>query len=102
MVNSKSWNIIIINLTGKDVSRVADEPVCPIENESLGRARMRPEISHERLDESQTGRDAADQSVPIVRLSRPAVDFDEDDNKADYSQQPAASHQTLMRLRSFN
>lgn len=72
--------------TGENVRRVADDRVSPVEDVSVGCVRLRSQRRHERLNEGQTGGDAADHRVRVVgdRLGDPAVEVDEYDYQCRY------------------
>lgn len=63
----------------------------PVENETSGSFRMRPEIGHKRLNESQHGGDDSDDGMRIGRhrYGRPSSQFDKDDDKSNDCQYPS-------------
>ena len=75
---------------------VTDEPVEPVEEGPLGRARMRPHGRHERLDEAQDRRGQADGRV--VRGRAPGLQLHEDDHEGGHRHRPRQEHEEPMPL----
>lgn len=80
------------------MSNVSAEPMQPVEDGTLGSARMRPEVRPERLDEAKHRR--GDSQVGVrIRFAGPGLQFDEDQHEAGRGQSPRQAHEHAMPLK---
>lgn len=85
-----------IILTSANVGGITDEPVSPVEEGSLWRARMWPHGRHERLDEAEHCGGETERGV--IRGRAPGLQLDDDYHEAADRHRPRQQHEESMPL----